>query len=150
MTLAVTLTATYPRTLPLLSIKEDEGLREGTRYKLQKTIETKPKELLAEEQAMIMEIVNACQDILEDAAQAAAAGLELPSLEEERAAHEETAAKLAEEQKEEEEKRKRLESMEEERTCRCSLVSYSFLISWGSHRGSFNAKLVGLTLISNI
>jgi translation initiation factor 2-alpha kinase 4 len=116
MTLAVTLTATYPRTPPLLNIRGDEGLREGTKYKLQKIIETKPKELVAEEQAMIMDIVNSCQEVLEDAAQAAAAGLELPSLEEERAAHEEVIAKLAEEQKEEEEKRKKLESMEEERT----------------------------------
>jgi translation initiation factor 2-alpha kinase 4 len=140
MTLVVTLTATYPRTPPLLSIKRDEGLREGTRYKLQKTIETKPKELLPEEQAMIMEIVNACQDILEDAAQAAAAGLELPSLEEERAAHEEVAAKLAEEQREEEEKRKRLESMEEERTYGFRLISRP---GWKA-----SAELIALSLIT--
>jgi translation initiation factor 2-alpha kinase 4 len=95
VTLAVTLTATYPRTIPLLSIKGDGGLRESTKFKIQKVIEAKPKELVAEEQAMIMEIVNACQDILEDAAQSKAAGLELPSLEEERAAHEAIAAKLA-------------------------------------------------------
>jgi eukaryotic translation initiation factor 2-alpha kinase 4 len=123
VTLAVTLTATYPRTPPLLSIKGDDGLREGTRFKIQKAIETKPKELVAEEQAMIMEIVNACQDILEDAAQTAAAGLELPSLEEERAAHEATLAKLAEEQREEEEKKKKLESMEEERRYFYILIS---------------------------
>ena len=61
------------------------------------------------------EIVIACQDILEDAAQAKAAGLELPSLEEERAAHEAAALKLAKQQQEEEESRKKLESMEEER-----------------------------------
>jgi translation initiation factor 2-alpha kinase 4 len=111
----VTFTATYPRTPPLLSIKGDDGLREGTKFKIQKVIETKPKELVKEEQAMIMEIVNACLDVLEDAAQAKAAGLELPSLEEERAAHEATAAKLAEQQREEEEKKKHLESLEEER-----------------------------------
>jgi translation initiation factor 2-alpha kinase 4 len=47
---------------------------------MQKVIESKPKELAAEAQpqAMIMEIVNACLDILEDAAQAKAAGHELP------------------------------------------------------------------------
>lgn len=69
---------------------------------------------MAEEQAMIMEIVNACQDILEDAAQAKAAGLELPSLEEERAAHEATAAKLAEDHRVEQAKRKELENLEEQ------------------------------------
>jgi translation initiation factor 2-alpha kinase 4 len=111
----VTLTATYPKTEPLLSIKDDSGLREGTRYKIQKIIETKPKELVVEEQAMIMEIVNACLDVLEDAAQAKAAGKELPSLVEERAAHEAAAAKIADKLREEEEKKKQQESLEEER-----------------------------------
>lgn len=129
LTLVVTLTATYPRTAPILSTKEDAGLSEGTRYKIQKEIETKPKELVAEEQAMIMEIVNACQDILEDAAQSAAAGLELPSLEEERAAHEATLAKLAEEQRDEEERKKKLESMEEERMCHFSSVTHYTLFA---------------------
>jgi translation initiation factor 2-alpha kinase 4 len=52
---------------------------------------------------------------LEDAAQAKAAGRELPSLEEERAAHGAAAYKLAEEQREKEEHQKKLESLEEER-----------------------------------
>jgi translation initiation factor 2-alpha kinase 4 len=78
-------------------------------------VETKPKELVVEEQAMIMEIVNACLDVLEDAAQAKAAGKELPSLVEERAAHEAAAAKVAEKLREEEEKKKQQESLEEER-----------------------------------
>jgi translation initiation factor 2-alpha kinase 4 len=117
MTLAVTLTATYPKTEPILKLKNDGGLREGTRFKIQKIIENKPKELVAEDepQAMIMEIVTACSEVLEDAAQARAAGKELPSLEEERAAHEAIAAKLAEEQKEQEEKQRQLESLEEQR-----------------------------------
>ncbi|EKD13488.1 protein kinase [Drepanopeziza brunnea f. sp. 'multigermtubi' MB_m1] len=116
ITLAVTLTATYPRSTPLLRIKDYAGLREGTKFKIQKVMETKPKELVAEEQAMIMEIVNACQEVLEDAAQANAVGKELPSLEEERAIHEQAVSKLAEEQREAEEKKKQLETMEEERT----------------------------------
>lgn len=57
----------------------------------------------------------ACQDILDDAAQAKAAGLKLPSLEEERAAHEAAANQLAEIQRKEEERKKNLESQEEER-----------------------------------
>ncbi|KAF4636697.1 hypothetical protein G7Y89_g1387 [Cudoniella acicularis] len=113
--LCVTLTATYPKTAPLLSLRDGHGLLEGTRFKIQKVIESKPKELVVEEQAMIMEIVNACLDILEDAAQAKAAGMEIPSLEEERAAHEVAAAKLADQQREEEERKKQMENLEEER-----------------------------------
>lgn len=64
---------------------------------------------------MIMEIVNACQEVLDEAADAKAAGRELPSLEEERAAHEAATAMLAEQQKDQEEKKKQLESLEEER-----------------------------------
>jgi translation initiation factor 2-alpha kinase 4 len=130
VTLAATLTATYPRTPPLLSIKGDEGLREATRFKIRKAIEAKAKELVAEEQAMIMEIVNVCQEILDEAAEAKAAGLELPSLEEERAAHESAAAKLAEEQREEEERKKRLESMEQERMYLLVTASRIEMNSW--------------------
>jgi len=64
------LTASYPRTPPLLSIKGDDGLREGTKFKIQKIIETKPNELLGGDQPMIMDIVDACLDVLEDAAEA--------------------------------------------------------------------------------
>jgi translation initiation factor 2-alpha kinase 4 len=108
-------TATYPKSLPLLSLRFEKDIREGTRYKLQNIIDNKPKELVSEEQAMIMEIVNACYDVLEDAAQAKATGSELPSLEEERAAHEIAAAKLAEQQKEEDDRKKRMDNLEEER-----------------------------------
>jgi translation initiation factor 2-alpha kinase 4 len=113
--LNVVFTATYPKSLPLLSLRFEKDLREGTRFKLQKIIETKPKELVSEEQAMIMEIVNACYDVLEDAAQAKATGSELPSLEEERAAHEIAAVRLAEQQKEEDDRKKQMDNLEEER-----------------------------------
>ncbi|PQE16693.1 putative cpc-3 protein [Rutstroemia sp. NJR-2017a BBW] len=115
VTLGVTLTLTYPKSPPLLTLKGGNRLRESTKFKLQTIIETLPRQLVKEEQAMIMEIVTACQEILEEAAEAKAAGRELPSLEEERAAHEAAAAKLVEDQKLEEEKRKQLESLEEER-----------------------------------
>lgn len=115
ITLGATLTATYPRTPPLLSIKGDDSLREGTKFKIQKIIETKPTELLGGDQPMIMDIVDACLDVLEDAAEAKAAGRELPSLEEERAVHEAAAAKAAEQQKEEEQKQKELEDQESQR-----------------------------------
>ncbi|PBP24200.1 protein kinase [Diplocarpon rosae] len=115
VTLVVTLTATYPKTPPLLSIKNGGALREGTKFKIQKVIEAKPKELVSREQAMVMELVNACQEVLEDAAQAQAAGQEIPSLEEERFLHEKAANRLAEEQRQAEEKKKQLDSKEEER-----------------------------------
>ncbi|RAL67479.1 hypothetical protein DID88_008234 [Monilinia fructigena] len=115
VTLGVTLTLTYPKSAPLLTLKNTDGLRDSTKFKLQKIIETLPKELIKEEQAMIMEIVTACQEVLEQAAEAKAAGRELPTLQEERAAHEAAAAQMMENQRLEEEKKKMLESQEEER-----------------------------------
>jgi len=106
--LGVTLTLTYPKSAPLLTLKNTDGLRESTKFKLQKIIETLPKELIKEEQAMIMEIVTACQEVLEQAAEAKAAGRELPTLQEERAAHEAAAAQILEDQRLEEEKKKML------------------------------------------
>ncbi|KAI0840142.1 serine/threonine-protein kinase gcn2 [Hypoxylon sp. FL0890] len=115
VTLSVVFTATYPKSAPLLSLKDEGNLKESTVFKLQKFIETKPKALAASEQAepMIHELAQGLQDILEDAAQAKAQGLELPSLEEERAAHEAELARQAQEQREEEE-RKRQDAMKEE------------------------------------
>ncbi|KAI1475823.1 serine/threonine-protein kinase gcn2 [Daldinia eschscholtzii] len=117
ITLSVVLTATYPKSAPLLSLKDEGGLKESTVFKLQKFIETKPKSLLTLEQPepMIHELAQGLQDILEDAAQAKAQGLELPSLEEERAAHEAELARQAREQQEEEERRKQSALKEEER-----------------------------------
>ncbi|KAI1002532.1 eIF-2-alpha kinase [Podosphaera aphanis] len=115
VTLKVTLTASYPKSPPLLSFKDDDTLKEGTRFKLQKVIETKPKELVANEQAMIMEIVEACLEVLKDAAAVKSAGREIPSLEEERAAYKAAALKQAQEEKELAERKKRLETLEEER-----------------------------------
>lgn len=106
MTLGVTLTLTYPKSAPLLTLKNIDGLRDSTKFKLQKVIETLPKELIKEEQAMIMEIVTACQEVLEEAAEAKAAGRELPTLQEERAAHEEAVAKAMEDQRLEEERKR--------------------------------------------
>lgn len=115
VTLGVTLTLTYPRSAPLLTLKNTDGLQDSTKFKLQKIIETLPKKLIKEEQAMIMEIVTACQEVLEQAAEAKAAGRVLPTLQEERAAHEAAAAQMMEDQRLEEEKKKIIESQEEER-----------------------------------
>ncbi|KAI0593056.1 anticodon binding domain of tRNAs-domain-containing protein [Biscogniauxia sp. FL1348] len=115
VTLSVVFTATYPKSPPLLSLKDDGTLRESTLFKLQKCIETKPKALAAQQQSepMIHEIAQGLEEILEDAAQAKAQGREVPSLEEERAAHEAELARQAEAQHQEEE-RKRQDALKEE------------------------------------
>ncbi|KAL7625503.1 eukaryotic translation initiation factor 2-alpha kinase [Parahypoxylon ruwenzoriense] len=117
ITLSVVLTATYPKSAPLLSLKDEGALSESTVFKLQKFIETKPKALVALEQSepMVHELAQGLQDILEDAAQAKAQGLELPSLEEERTAHEAKIARQAREQQEEEERKRQDAIKEEER-----------------------------------
>ncbi len=109
--------ATYPKSPPLLTIKEAGSLRESTKFKVQKFVETQPKIFAAEEQEMIDRIVEGIREILEDAAQIKAQGRELPSLEEERARHEaEQAAKLVEMAQVEQElqDRKKMQAAEEE------------------------------------
>ncbi|OLN84913.1 eIF-2-alpha kinase GCN2 [Colletotrichum chlorophyti] len=115
LTLGVILTATYPKSPPLLTLKDTRDLREVTLFKLQKFIETQPKLFATEEQEMVDRIVEGLRDILEDAAQAKAKGFELPSLEEERAAHEALLAKVAQKQKEEDDRKREEENKEEER-----------------------------------
>lgn len=115
MTLGVVLVATYPKSPPLLTITHDEGLRESTKFKIQKFVETQPKLFSSEEQEMMDRVVEGIREILEDAAQIKAQGLELPSLEEERAAHEAKLAKQAQVDKEKEAKKKLEETKEEER-----------------------------------
>lgn len=115
ITLKVTFVATYPRSQPLLLLEDDERLRDVTKHKLENVLQTKPKELAAEEQPMIMEIVDTCREILDEAAIDRAAGEELPSLEEERALHEAEAAKIARQKEEEQDRKKQKETEEEER-----------------------------------
>jgi eukaryotic translation initiation factor 2-alpha kinase 4 len=64
---------------------------------------------------MVDRVVEGVREILEDAAIAMANGVNLPSLEEERAAHEAALAKAAQEQKQEEELKRLEESKEEQR-----------------------------------
>ncbi|KAK6834677.1 hypothetical protein PG987_009371 [Apiospora arundinis] len=117
VTLGVVLTATYPKSAPLLSLKDDTNLSESTLFKIQKFIEKKPKDLAAQGQCepMIHELALGIHEDLEDAALAKAQGLTLPSLEEERAAHEAELARQAQEQEEEEARKKQEASLEEER-----------------------------------
>ncbi|ODA79871.1 hypothetical protein RJ55_05468 [Drechmeria coniospora] len=114
-TIGFVMTATYPKTPPLLTIRGLGGLREATQFKIQKFITTQPKVFAKDEQEMIDKIVEGVRDILEDAAQAKATGKHMPSLEEERETHEASLAKLVQEQKELDERRKQEETKEEER-----------------------------------
>ena len=114
ITLGVVLTATYPKSVPLLSLKSYANLPEATLFKIQKYTETKPKALASEETEMIQELVEGIREILEDAAEAKAKGLELPSLEEERAAHEAMLARAAQDEKDAAERKKQKEAKEEE------------------------------------
>lgn len=115
VTLGVVLTATYPKSVPLLTIKGHDGLRESTLFKVHKVMEARAKECAAEDKEMIDYLVEGIREILEDAAVAKEQGLDLPSLEEERAAHEASLAQAARDEKEKEEKKRQEETREEER-----------------------------------
>lgn len=114
ITVGFVMTATYPKTPPILTIKNYD-LREATLFKIQKFIETQPKLFAQDAQEMIDQIVEGIRDILEDAAQAKAKGKHLPSLEEERERHEASIAKLAQEHEAEAERKRLEETREEER-----------------------------------
>lgn len=115
LTLGVVLTATYPKSVPVLNLKDHDGLRESTVFKCQKYLEKSAREFAAEDTVMIYLLVEGIREILEDAAVAKAQGLELPSLEEERAAHEAKLAQAARHEKEQEDRKRLEETREEER-----------------------------------
>ena len=110
--LAVTFTATYPKTLPLLSLECASSVPEKTREKVTYMLGFRPKELLGE--VMILELSNDIRDALEDTAQALAEGRAVPSLEEERAKREAEAEQRAREDEAREARRVESARAEEE------------------------------------
>ena len=108
--LSVRLTATYPKTAPLLDVQGLQGYHERTQERVRNIIQNRPKQLLGE--VMIHAIANEIQDALEDAVQARQQGA-LPSLEDERATAEEVATALAK-QAEEAKARRQADAQEEE------------------------------------
>jgi len=108
--LAVQLTATYPKSVPLLEATGTESFHERTQKRIDNVVRKRPKQLLGE--VMIHVIASEIQEALEDAVSAKQHGT-LPSLEEERASAEEIATALAKEA-EETEARRTLEAQEEE------------------------------------
>jgi len=110
--LSVRLTATYPKTLPLLDVAGTEAYHERTQKRIRSILANRPKQLLGE--VMIHAIASEIQDALEDAVSARQQGT-LPSLEEERASAEEVAITLAKAAEEAEARRVREAEAEEAR-----------------------------------
>lgn len=113
LVLLVTLPATYPKTVPNLSLENLDDLRDGARSRIQEIIRNKPKTLLGSE--MIYELAVSIQDVLEDVAQAREQDKDLPSLEEERMEQEAAAFHRAELKKQEELRKQEAANAEEER-----------------------------------
>ncbi|KAJ8606059.1 hypothetical protein MRB53_041214 [Persea americana] len=90
--LTVRLTATYPKTVPLIEVDGLDKFHERTQQRISVILHSRPKQLLGE--VMIHAIATEIQDALEDAVQARQQGT-LPSLIEERASAEEVASALA-------------------------------------------------------
>ncbi|KAI5798356.1 kinase-like domain-containing protein [Pyronema domesticum] len=81
--LTVLMTATYPKTLPSLSLTTSENIRPQGLAQLQDVIKRLPSQLVGQE--MIYEITLGLQDILEDLAQTRLQDENKPSLDQERA-----------------------------------------------------------------
>ena len=113
VTLDVRLPKTYPKTLPVLAVRQDDAVREKTKAIVQNIVRTKPVGLLGAE--MIYEIASSIQDTLEEAAQALAEGKELPSLEEERAVQVAALEQVAKQNEAEMLRKKEEETAEEDR-----------------------------------
>lgn len=111
VTLGVRLTATYPKSVPILDVQGLDRYHERTQKRIRNIVEKRPKQLLGE--VMISAIADEIQDALEDAVQARQQGT-LPSLEDERANAEEVTAALAK-QAEEAEAKRLLEAEDEEK-----------------------------------
>ncbi|KAM0719158.1 hypothetical protein Q7P37_005063 [Cladosporium fusiforme] len=108
--LSVQLTATYPKSAPVLDISALQAFHERTQIRINNVIRNRPRQMFGE--VMVHAIASEIQDALEDAVQAKQTGT-LPSLEEERASAEEVASALAKEA-EEAEARRSLEAKQEE------------------------------------
>lgn len=119
VTLGVRLTATYPKTAPLLTVEGSGKFHERTRKNIDNIIETRPKHLLGD--VMIHDICSEIQQVLDDAVTARAQGV-LPSLEDERASAEE-AALVLQKQSEEAEARRAQEAQAEESHRLSNMVS---------------------------
>ncbi|KAL8843154.1 MAG: hypothetical protein Q9170_000284 [Blastenia crenularia] len=109
-TFKVSFPATYPKSLPKLSLSFSEEVRSNTKAEAEEVLTTKARTLLGSE--MIFEVTTSLQDVLDRSAQTA--GHNVPTLEEERASQQ---AVVHQEAKKAQEKRRQLQheaSVEEE------------------------------------
>ncbi|EDN04718.1 conserved hypothetical protein [Histoplasma mississippiense (nom. inval.)] len=119
--LLVSLPATYPKTIPNLTVQGLDDLRKGAKSRIKDVIDTKPKILLGSE--MIYELALSIQDILEDVAISQAEDKDMPSLEEERIVQEAAAIQQAEEQKQEERRKQEQATAEQEKALQTLIES---------------------------
>ena len=110
--LSVKLTATYPKSPPILEVDGLNGLHATSRDRILNLIKTKPAELAGG--AMIHDIATDIQDVLEDAVMSREQGV-LPSLEEERIIQESAAEQHAKAVEADEIKRKEAATAEADR-----------------------------------
>jgi len=113
LVLLVELPATYPKTVPNISLGNLDEFRDGARSRIQEILRTKPKTLLGSE--MIYELAVSIQDVLEDVAQAREQDKDLPSLEGERMEQKAAAIQRAELEKQDELKKQEAAYAKEER-----------------------------------
>jgi translation initiation factor 2-alpha kinase 4 len=109
VTLCAKLTATYPKSLPTLTLEDADQLRQKTREKLLKMLKTRPKELVGE--VMIHDIATSIEDEVTFRENEGT----FENLNEERAVQEATAAEIVKQQEEELQQQKDLAKAEEER-----------------------------------
>lgn len=110
--LSAKLTATYPKSAPVLQVEGLDRLQTQVKGRILDVIKTRPAELAGE--VMIHAIAADIQDVLEDAVQSREQGV-LPSLEDERMNQEAAAFEQAKEAEEDEAKRVKAVQAEEDR-----------------------------------
>ena len=109
--LRASLPATYPKTLPELSLEFSGDVREKIKAEAERVLKTKPKVLLGTE--MIFEITASLQDILDQNPRIQSESV--PTLDEERANRQAVITRQAQRLQEEKEKDRIRANMEEER-----------------------------------
>jgi len=113
LVLVTTLTSTYPKTSPLLSLEVTDSVPKITLVQIRKLLSIMPKERPGE--VVIHDVATAIQDALEDAVTVQARGAHLPSLEEERVLRESQAMQLQRQKADEDQKNQAHEKAEEDR-----------------------------------
>lgn len=112
-TLCAKITATYPKSLPILTLEDTSHLRLKTLQALQAMLKKRPKELVGE--VMLHDLAASIQDILEDEIAVRENDGTFENLDAERAVQDAAAAELAKQHEEELEKKRNEERAEEDR-----------------------------------